>query len=71
MTNAGGTLLAIVYLGVLPGFFLPICMTHSAWMMLGVVAVVKSADIGAYDRLAILLETHADVPALLDLLAFR
>ena len=48
MANAGGTLLAIVYLGVLPGFFLPICMTHSAWMMLAIVAIVKSADIGAY-----------------------
>ena len=48
MANAGGTLLAIVYLGVLPGFFLPICMTHSAWMVLAVVAIVKGADIGAY-----------------------
>ena len=48
MANAGGTLLAIVYLGVLPGFFLPICMTHSAWMVLGIVGVVKAADVGAY-----------------------
>jgi len=48
MANAGGTLLAIVYLGVLPGFFLPICMTHSAWMLLIIVCIVKSADIGAY-----------------------
>ncbi len=48
MANAGGTLLAIVYLGVLPGFFLPICMTHSAWMILAIVAIVKSADIGAF-----------------------
>ena len=48
MANAGGTLLAIVYLGVLPGFFLPICMTHSAWMVLAIVGVVKAADIGAY-----------------------
>ena len=48
MANAGGTLLAIVYLGVLPGFFLPICMTHSAWMVLAVVGMVKGADIGAY-----------------------
>jgi len=48
MANAGGTLLAIVYLGVLPGFFLPICMTHSAWMMLAIVAIVKFADVGAY-----------------------
>jgi CDP-diglyceride synthetase len=48
MANAGGTLLAIVYLGVLPGFFLPISMTHSAWMVLAIVAVVKAADVGAY-----------------------
>lgn len=48
MANAGGTLFAVVYLGILPGFFLPICMTHSAWMMLAIVAVVKSADIGAF-----------------------
>ena len=48
MANAGGTLLAIVYLGVLPGFFLPICMTHSAWMVLAIVGVVKAADVGAY-----------------------
>jgi CDP-diglyceride synthetase len=48
MANAGGTLLAITYLGVLPGFFLPICMTHSAWMLLYIIAVVKAADVGAY-----------------------
>jgi CDP-diglyceride synthetase len=48
MASAGGTLLAIVYLGVLPGFFLPICMTHSAWMMFAIVAVVKCADVGAF-----------------------
>ena len=42
MANAGGTLLAIVYLGVLPGFFLPICMSHSAWMLLAIICVVKS-----------------------------
>jgi CDP-diglyceride synthetase len=48
MANAGGTLLAIVYLGVLPGFFLPICMTHSAWMVFAVVAIVKCADMGAF-----------------------
>ena len=48
MASAGGTLLAVVYLGVLPGFFLPICITHSAWMMLAVIGIVKCADIGAY-----------------------
>ena len=48
MANAGGSLLAIVYLGVLPGFFLPIVVSHGAWMLLGIVAIVKAADIGAY-----------------------
>jgi len=48
MANAGGTLLAIVYLGVLPGFFLPICLGHSSWILLVIIAIVKSADIGAY-----------------------
>jgi len=48
MANAGGSLLAIVYLGVLPGFFLPIVVTHGAWMLLGITAIVKAADIGAY-----------------------
>ena len=48
MANAGATLLATVYLGVLPGFYLPICLTHSSWMVLAVIAIVKSADIGAY-----------------------
>ncbi len=48
MASAGGTLLAIVYLGVLPGFYLPICLTHGAWMVLGILGTVKAADIGAY-----------------------
>jgi len=48
MANAGGTLLAIVYLGVLPGFYLPICLTHGAWMVLGIIGTVKAADVGAY-----------------------
>jgi CDP-diglyceride synthetase len=61
MANAGGTLLAIVYLGVLPGFFLPICMTHSAWMVLRIVAVVKAADVGAYTT-GRLLGKHKLIP---------
>lgn len=48
MASAGATLMAIVYLGVLPGFFLPICLTHSAWMVLAIVCIVKAADVGAY-----------------------
>ena len=48
MASTGATLLAIVYLGVLPGFFLPICLSYSAWMLLAIIAIVKAADIGAY-----------------------
>jgi phosphatidate cytidylyltransferase len=48
MANAGGSLLAIVYLGVLPGFFMPIVVTHGAWMLLCIIAIVKASDIGAY-----------------------
>lgn len=48
MASAGGTLLAVVYLGVLPGFFFPIALTHGAWLVLGMIAIVKAADIGAY-----------------------
>lgn len=48
MANAGGTLLAIVYLGVLPSFYFPISLSHGTWMVLGIVAMVKAADIGAY-----------------------
>ena len=48
IASAGGSLLAIVYLGVLPGFFLPIRLTHSAGMVVSVLLMVKSADIGAY-----------------------
>jgi phosphatidate cytidylyltransferase len=48
MANAGGSLLAIVYLGILPGFFFPIIVTHGVWMLCGILAMVKAADIGAY-----------------------
>src|SRR4051794_9327919 len=63
MANAGATLLAIVYLGVLPGFFLPICLTHSAWMLLAIVAIVKAADVGAYTA-GHLLGRHKLIPCL-------
>ncbi len=48
LASAGGTLLAVVYLGVLPGFYLPICLTHSAGMIVSILLIVKFADIGAY-----------------------
>jgi phosphatidate cytidylyltransferase len=48
MASAGGSLLAIVYLGVMPGFFLPIRLTHSAGMIVSILLMVKGADMGAY-----------------------
>jgi CDP-diglyceride synthetase len=61
MASAGGTLLAVVYLGVLPGFFLPICLSHSSWMFLAIICIVKSADIGAY-TVGRLLGKHKLIP---------
>lgn len=44
----GGTLLAFVYLGVMFGFMLALRREHSAWVLLWVLLVIKSSDIGAY-----------------------
>jgi phosphatidate cytidylyltransferase len=45
---AGGTLLAFVYLGLMFGFMLALRREHSAWVLLWVLLVIKSSDIGAY-----------------------
>lgn len=45
---AGGTLLSFVYLGIMFGFLLVIRREHSAWLVLWVLLVTKSFDIGAY-----------------------
>lgn len=45
---AGGTLLAFAYLGLLFGFLLAIRREHSAWIVLAVLLITKSCDIGAY-----------------------
>lgn len=45
---AGGTLLAFVYLGLMFGFVLAIRRENSAWVLLWILLVVKSFDIGAY-----------------------
>lgn len=45
---AGGTMLSFVYLGLMFGFLLAIRREHSAWMVLWVLLVTKSFDIGAY-----------------------
>jgi phosphatidate cytidylyltransferase len=48
VASAGGTLLSFVYLGVLFGFFVFIRREHSAWVVLWVLLVTKSCDIGAF-----------------------
>ncbi len=45
---AGGTLLAFVYLGLMFGFILALRREHSVWLLLWVILVTKSSDIGAF-----------------------
>lgn len=45
---AGGTLLSFVYLGLLFGFILAIRRNHSEWMVLTLLLITKSCDIGAF-----------------------
>ncbi len=45
---AGGTLLAFVYLGLMFGFALAIRREHTVWVLLWIILVAKSCDIGAY-----------------------
>jgi phosphatidate cytidylyltransferase len=45
---AGGALLCFVYLGLMFGFVVAIRRLDSAWILLWVLLVVKSCDIGAY-----------------------
>lgn len=45
---AGGTLFAFAYLGLLFGFLLAIRREHSAWVVLAILLITKSCDIGAY-----------------------
>jgi phosphatidate cytidylyltransferase len=42
------TLLAFVYVGMLSGFLVVLAKEYTGWVMLGVVLVTKSYDIGAY-----------------------
>lgn len=43
-----GTLLAFVYLGLMGGFLVVLRKEHTAWLVLGILLVTKSYDIGAY-----------------------
>ncbi|MBC7772679.1 MAG: phosphatidate cytidylyltransferase [Pyrinomonadaceae bacterium] len=44
----GAALLSFVYLGLMFGFILALRREHSAWVVLGVLVVTKSCDIGAF-----------------------
>ncbi len=47
--NAGGAaVFAFVYLGTLPGFYLLIRRWNSPWVIIALILIVKSCDIGAY-----------------------
>lgn len=48
LVAAGAALLSFVYLGVMFGFILALRREHSAWVVLGVLVITKSCDIGAY-----------------------
>lgn len=45
---AGGALLSFVYLGLMFGFILAIRREHSVWVLLWIILVTKSSDIGAF-----------------------
>jgi len=45
---AAVTMLALIYMGLLPGFLLAIRRWHSAWVVFGILLIIKSCDIGAY-----------------------
>ncbi len=45
---AGAVVFAMVYLGLMFGFLLALRRSHSAWIIVGVIAVTKSCDTGAF-----------------------
>lgn len=45
---AGATMFAVALLGLMPGFYLAIRRWHSPWVVLGIILITKSCDIGAY-----------------------
>lgn len=44
----GVTMLALIYVGIFPGFYMATRRWHSAWVVLGVILTTKCCDIGAY-----------------------
>ncbi len=45
---AAVTMFALIYMGLLPGFYLAIRRWHSAWIVAAIILTTKSCDIGAY-----------------------
>jgi len=45
---AGAVMFAMVYLGLMLGFFLAIRRNHSAWWIVGIILATKACDSGAY-----------------------
>ena len=45
---AAAVMFAFIYLGLLPGFYVAIRRWHSAWVIIAIILIVKSCDIGAY-----------------------
>lgn len=45
---AGAVVFAMVYLGLMMGFFLALRRDHSAWLIVGVILLTKAGDTGAY-----------------------
>jgi len=45
---AGAVMFAMVYLGFMLGFLLALRRSHSAWIVVGVIAITKACDTGAY-----------------------
>lgn len=48
MAASAVTLLAFVYLGLMGGFLVVLCKEHDGWLVLGLLLITKSYDIGAY-----------------------
>jgi phosphatidate cytidylyltransferase len=48
LVAAGAALTSFVYFGLMFGFVLVLRREHSAWVVLGVLVITKSCDIGAY-----------------------
>lgn len=48
IASASSTLLAFVYVGILPAFLVAIRAEHSIWLLVWVLLTTKSSDIGAY-----------------------